>query len=551
MQRALPDALDLLTISVEAGLGFDAALSQVARNTEGPLAEEFARVLQEMQIGMGRATHCARWESAATLPTSSVRLAMVQADALGIPVGQVLRVQSREMRTKRRQRAEEAAQKVAVKILIPMIFCILPCLFVAVIGPAIIGMMGASVEAALSDPNASSVWPSPPRLLSRGDPRARPAFGGRCVPGHPVPRRDRRRRRRMSPTSSWNTTRWIACRETVLVGLVMGLDRPEGALLIPYLVVPTPGRLSRGHRGASSGAVLARPSAAGRRSPSGRRPGARALSSWRPVGRCRPWARGLGTQSVLQLRGTAAPDDHGSYESARQLLTQLRSVARRLSSGLDSVSWRNRSSPRPRALEDSPSGFSSGPRAGSWPPRPTGVQSQQSSFPRGPWSSGAGRRWSRVRASTSGPAEARHRLALPLRVGTRMIGVVVSVLPLPPAGMVLGVMTEVDQQACASTRPSSSTRSDRWPRRGASAARPGDPRRNRPRGGLARLRGGPPAVDATPDARPRLRELRAEISRVVTELRLSIFDLRSEISPADGLGAALSDYVRRSAPGPG
>ena len=144
MQRAMPDALDLLTISVESGLGFDAALAQVARNTDGPLAQEFARVLQEMQIGMGRgAALRALGDRTHVEEVKGFVSAMVQADALGIPIAQVLRVQSREIRTKRRQRAEEAAQKVAVKILVPLIFCILPCLFIAVLGPAGISMFEA------------------------------------------------------------------------------------------------------------------------------------------------------------------------------------------------------------------------------------------------------------------------------------------------------------------------------------------------------------------------------------------------------------------------
>ncbi len=144
MQRAIPDAIDLLTISVESGLGFDAALSQVARNTDGPLAQEFARVLQEMQIGMGRgAALRALGDRTHVEEVKGFVSSMVQADALGIPIAQVLRVQSREIRTKRRQRAEEKAQQVAVKILIPLIFCILPCLFIAVLGPAGISMVEA------------------------------------------------------------------------------------------------------------------------------------------------------------------------------------------------------------------------------------------------------------------------------------------------------------------------------------------------------------------------------------------------------------------------
>jgi tight adherence protein C len=142
LQRALPDAIDLLTISVESGLGFDAACAQVARNTDGPLADEFARMLQEMQIGRGRSDALRSLGNRTNLPDlRSFVSAMVQADAFGIPVGQVLRVQSSEIRVKRRQWAEEAAQKVPVKILVPLIFCILPCLFIAVLGPAGIQIM--------------------------------------------------------------------------------------------------------------------------------------------------------------------------------------------------------------------------------------------------------------------------------------------------------------------------------------------------------------------------------------------------------------------------
>ena len=142
--RALPDALDLLTISVEAGLGFDAALSHVARNTEGPLADEFARVLQEMQIGLGRSNALrALGDRTNVSELRGFVSSMVQADAFGIPIGTVLRVQSGEIRLKRRQRAEELAQKVPVKILFPLMLCILPCLFIAVMGPAVIGVMNS------------------------------------------------------------------------------------------------------------------------------------------------------------------------------------------------------------------------------------------------------------------------------------------------------------------------------------------------------------------------------------------------------------------------
>jgi tight adherence protein C len=141
MRDSLPDAIDLLTISVEAGLGFDAAVARVAKNTSGPLAQEFSRLLQEMQLGIGRAEAMRAMGERTSLPDlKSFCLAMVQADSLGIPIARVLRIQSHEMRTKRRQRAEEAAQKVPVKILFPVIFFILPTIFIVVIGPVFLSM---------------------------------------------------------------------------------------------------------------------------------------------------------------------------------------------------------------------------------------------------------------------------------------------------------------------------------------------------------------------------------------------------------------------------
>lgn len=143
MQRELPDAIDLLTISVESGLGFDAAVQQVANNTEGPLADELARVLREMQIGRSRIEALRSFAERTDVPeVRTFVTAMVQADAFGIPIAQVLRVQSSEIRVKRRQKAEEKAQQVPVKMTIPLIFTILPCLFIAVMGPAAISMMG-------------------------------------------------------------------------------------------------------------------------------------------------------------------------------------------------------------------------------------------------------------------------------------------------------------------------------------------------------------------------------------------------------------------------
>ena len=142
IQRALPDAIDLMTICVESGLGFDAAVQQVAANTEGPLSAEFGRVLREMQIGQSRSDSLrALADRSSVAEVRSFVSAMVQADAFGIPIAQVLRVQSSEIRVKRRQRAEQKAQQVPVKITIPLIFCVLPTLFIAVMGPAAISIM--------------------------------------------------------------------------------------------------------------------------------------------------------------------------------------------------------------------------------------------------------------------------------------------------------------------------------------------------------------------------------------------------------------------------
>lgn len=144
IQRALPDALDLLSITVEAGLGFDAAVARVARNAGGPLGEELHRMLQEMQIGKPRPDALRDLGERSTVPElKSFVLAMIQADVFGISIGKVLHVQAAEMRMKRRQRAEEKAQKTPVKIIFPLIVCIFPSLFVVLLGPAAIAVRGS------------------------------------------------------------------------------------------------------------------------------------------------------------------------------------------------------------------------------------------------------------------------------------------------------------------------------------------------------------------------------------------------------------------------
>lgn len=141
---ALPDALDMLTVCVEAGLGFDSAMAQIARNTTGPLAEEFARALQEMQIGLSRSQALRGMVARTTVPELRAFVsALVQASELGIPVARVLREQAGEMRVIRRQRAEERAQKVTVKIMFPVVLCLFPALLVVIVGPGVISIARA------------------------------------------------------------------------------------------------------------------------------------------------------------------------------------------------------------------------------------------------------------------------------------------------------------------------------------------------------------------------------------------------------------------------
>jgi tight adherence protein C len=139
----LPDALDLLTISVEAGLGFDAALAKVVEKMEGPLVNEFRQALAEIRMGRTRRDALrdivARAEAQ---PVANFIGAIVQAEQLGVPIAKVLQIQSQQLRIERRQRAEEAAAKAPVKMLFPMVGCIFPTIFIVILGPAIVTVMG-------------------------------------------------------------------------------------------------------------------------------------------------------------------------------------------------------------------------------------------------------------------------------------------------------------------------------------------------------------------------------------------------------------------------
>jgi tight adherence protein C len=135
----LPNALDLMTISIEAGMGFNIAVSRVADNIKGPLGEEFKKMLNEIQIGFSRRDafkNLDRRTDVADL--SAFVVSMIQADVFGIPVGRVLRVQASEMRIKRRQRAEEYGYKAPIKLIFPVLFCLFPSLLTVVIGPGAI-----------------------------------------------------------------------------------------------------------------------------------------------------------------------------------------------------------------------------------------------------------------------------------------------------------------------------------------------------------------------------------------------------------------------------
>lgn len=147
IQRELADALDQITISIEAGLGLEAAMARVGAHGTGPLAQELTRTVQDMRVGFTRReAYLALAERTTVVDLRRFARAILQADEYGISIGGVVRTQAAELRDKRRQRAEEKAMKVPVTVLFPLMVCILPVLFVVVLGPAAINLLGTIVQ---------------------------------------------------------------------------------------------------------------------------------------------------------------------------------------------------------------------------------------------------------------------------------------------------------------------------------------------------------------------------------------------------------------------
>lgn len=157
--KSLPDALDLLTVSVEAGLGFDAAMAKVSEKWTDELSQAFGRVIHEIRIGKLRREALRDMADSMDVPdVTSFVAAVIQADQLGVSLSKILRIQSEQMRIKRRQRAEELAHKAPIKMLIPMVFLIFPAIYIVLLGPAVLVLLHSGIFGA-------GLAPPPPGAL--------------------------------------------------------------------------------------------------------------------------------------------------------------------------------------------------------------------------------------------------------------------------------------------------------------------------------------------------------------------------------------------------
>ncbi len=354
---------------------------------------------------------------------------------------------------------------------------------------------------------------------------------------------------------SFLSTRWVLVVEGALAGLAIGAAiegaLPRASVLLPYLLVPT---LLAGVGSTVTAVIivagievfgLAAALAAG----------GSAATLEEGFSYAAPWivaslGAGLTAQWVTQLRSTPAQADEASYESARRLLSQLRTVARRLSSGLDPVSMASQIlASVHESLEDTQSAVFVRTEGGVLAPLGyRGFNAKQALLPEGHLVDSC---WAEMEPAhehqASGLAGTRHRLALPLRSGARMIGVVISEAPSAPDPKALtDLMYDLDEQALRLDTAlvfdevrSLATMEER--QRLAREIHDGVAQEI---SALGYFIDDLTAGSVTDTQRTKLLSLRGEISRVVSELRLSIFDLRSEISPGAGIGSALSDYVR-------